>query len=253
MVKVDLNCDLGESFGNYKIGNDANIFPVITSANVACGFHAGDENVMHQTVKLAKENSISIGAHPGLPDLQGFGRRNMDINPDEIYNLVVYQVGALKAFCDIYGVPLNHVKPHGALYNMGARDSEIATAIAKAIYDIDPNLILVGLSNSKLIDAAKEVGLNAASEVFADRRYEEDGQLVSRKKSNAVIENTEDAINQVVKMVTEGKVTSVSGKEIDIDADTICVHGDGAHAFEFVSQIRTKLKEANVEVIRLGG
>ncbi|MBH9580985.1 LamB/YcsF family protein [Staphylococcus felis] len=253
MTKVDLNCDLGESFGNYKIGNDDAIIPLITSANIACGFHAGDENVMAQTVKLAKENGVAIGAHPGFNDLQGFGRRNLDMSPHEIYNMVVYQIGALKAFCDIQNVKMNHVKPHGALYQMGARDPKIAQAIAQAVKDVDSKIVLVGLSHSILIDEAKKLGLKTASEVFADRRYEKDGQLVSRKKEGAVIEDTDEAIAQVVRMVTENKVTAISGEDIDISADTICVHGDGAHALEFVKQIRKRLSEVNVDIVKIGG
>lgn len=252
-MKVDLNCDLGESFGNYQIGNDREVLPLITSANVACGFHAGDENVMAETVRRAKENGVRVGAHPGFPDLPGFGRRNMDMSLTEIYNMVVYQVGALKMFCDINGVVLNHVKPHGALYQMAVRDETIARTIASAVYDIDPNLYLVGLSKSLLIDAGKAQGLKVASEVFADRRYESDGQLVSRKKEGATIEESEEAIAQVVQMVTEGTVKAISGEVIEIEADTICVHGDGAHALEFVKEIRSRLSEVNVDIVTLGG
>ncbi|PTE68043.1 LamB/YcsF family protein [Staphylococcus devriesei] len=247
-MQIDLNCDLGEAFGNYSFGGDADIIPLITSANIACGFHAGDENVMNETVKLAKEHGVGIGAHPGLPDLKGFGRRNMDIAPDEIYNLVVYQLGALNGFCKIHGTRINHVKPHGALYQMGARDKTIARAIAQAVYDFDPELIFVGLSNTLLISEAQAIGLKVASEVFADRRYEDDGQLVSRKEKDASITNTEEALNQVIKMVTENKVVSKNGKEIDLQADTICVHGDGAHALEFVTQIRKKLTKEGIDI-----
>ncbi|MBA8779069.1 5-oxoprolinase subunit PxpA [Staphylococcus schleiferi subsp. coagulans] len=252
-MKIDLNCDLGESFGNYKIGNDQSVIPLITSANIACGFHAGDVNVMAETVKLAKQNHVGIGAHPGFPDLQGFGRRNLDMSLKEIFNMVVYQGGALKAFCDIQGVKLNHVKPHGALYQMASRDAEIAKAITSAIYEIDPKLYLMGLSNSILIDEGRKQGLNVASEVFADRRYENDGQLVSRKKEGAVIEDSYEAIEQVLQMVKEGTVKTISGEIIDIKADTICVHGDGAHALEFVKQIRSHLSEENVDIRTLGG
>ncbi|RIL69897.1 5-oxoprolinase subunit PxpA [Staphylococcus devriesei] len=247
-MQIDLNCDLGEAFGNYSFGGDADIIPLITSANIACGFHAGDENVMNETVKLAKEHGVGIGAHPGLPDLKGFGRRNMDIAPNEIYNLVVYQLGALNGFCKIHGTRINHVKPHGALYQMGARDKTIAHAIAQAVYDFDPELIFVGLSNTLLISEAQNVGLKVASEVFADRRYEDDGQLVSRKEKDASITNTEEALNQVIKMVTENKVVSKNGKEINLQADTICVHGDGAHALEFVTQIRKKLTKEGIDI-----
>lgn len=252
-MKIDLNCDLGEAFGNYSFGGDHQIIPLITSANIACGFHAGDENVMYETVKLAKENGVGIGAHPGFHDIQGFGRRNMDLTPDEIYTLVAYQIGALSAFCRIHDVKINHVKPHGALYNMGARDKDIAHAIAQAVYDVDPSLILVGLSNTLLVSEAEAVGLKAANEVFADRRYEENGQLVSRKEADAVLTDTDEAIEQVVKMVKENKVIAKTGKEIELKADTICVHGDGAHALEFVSKIRERLTKEGILITKLGG
>ena len=247
-MQIDLNCDLGEAFGNYSFGGDKDIIPLITSANIACGFHAGDENVMNETIQLAKENNVGIGAHPGLPDLQGFGRRKMDIKPKEIYNLVVYQLGALNGFCKIHGTRINHVKPHGALYNMGAKNKEIAQAIAQAVYDFDKSLVLVGLSNTLLISEAEALGLRTASEVFEDRRYEDDGQLVSRQESDATITNTDEALQQVLKMVTENKVVSKNGKEIDLQADTICVHGDGAHALDFVTQIRKKLTKEGIDI-----
>lgn len=247
-MQIDLNCDLGEAFGNYSFGGDKDIIPLITSANIACGFHAGDENVMNEIIQLAKENNVGIGAHPGLPDLQGFGRRKMDIKPKEIYNLVVYQLGALNGFCKIHGTRINHVKPHGALYNMGAKNKEIAQAIAQAVYDFDKSLVLVGLSNTLLISEAEALGLRTASEVFADRRYEDDGQLVSRQESDATITNTDEALQQVLKMVTENKVVSKNGKEIDLQADTICVHGDGAHALDFVTQIRKKLTKEGIDI-----
>lgn len=247
-MQIDLNCDLGEAFGNYSFGGDKDIIPLITSANIACGFHAGDEDVMNETIQLAKENNVGIGAHPGLPDLQGFGRRKMDIKPKEIYNLVVYQLGALNGFCKIHGTRINHVKPHGALYNMGAKNKEIAQAIAQAVYDFDKSLVLVGLSNTLLISEAEALGLRTASEVFADRRYEDDGQLVSRQESDATITNTDEALQQVLKMVTENKVVSKNGKEIDLQADTICVHGDGAHALDFVTQIRKKLTKEGIDI-----
>ena len=247
-MQIDLNCDLGEAFGNYSFGGDKDIIPLITSANIACGFHAGDENVMNETIQLAKENNVGIGAHPGLPDLQGFGRRKMDIKPKEIYNLVVYQLGALNGFCKIHGTRINHVKPHGALYNMGAKNKEIAQAIAQAVYDFDKSVVLVGLSNTLLISEAEALGLRTASEVFADRRYEDDGQLVSRQESDATITNTDEALQQVLKMVTENKFVSKNGKEIDLKADTICVHGDGAHALDFVTQIRKKLTKEGIDI-----
>lgn len=253
MMKVDLNCDLGEAFGNYSFGGDDQIIPLITSANIACGFHAGDQHVMNQTVELAKANGVGIGAHPGLPDLQGFGRRNMDLSTKEIYDIVIYQLGALSGFCNVHQVKINHVKPHGALYQMGARDKAIAHAIAQAVYDFDKSLIYVGLSNTLLVTEAQAVGLTTASEVFADRRYEDNGQLVSRKESDALITDTEEAIEQVVKMVKSQKVVTKNNKEIDIQADTICVHGDGEHALEFVTKIRDRLKKEGVSISKLGG
>ncbi|MGC9676324.1 5-oxoprolinase subunit PxpA [Staphylococcus warneri] len=247
-MQIDLNCDLGEAFGNYSFGGDKDILPLITSANIACGFHAGDANVMNETIQLAKRHNIGIGAHPGLPDLQGFGRRKLDMSPEEVYNIVVYQLGALNGFCQIHDVKMNHVKPHGALYQMGAKDKSIASAIAQAVYDFDKTLVFVGLANTLLISEAKKLGLKTASEVFADRRYEDDGQLVSRKEPEAVISDSDEALNQVVKMVTENKVISKNNKEITLQADTICVHGDGAHALEFVTKIREKLTKEGIDI-----
>lgn len=247
-MQIDLNCDLGEAFGNYSFGGDKDILPLITSANIACGFHAGDANVMNETIQLAKRHNIGIGAHPGLPDLQGFGRRKLDMSPEEVYNIVVYQLGALNGFCLIHDVKMNHVKPHGALYQMGAKDKSIASAIAQAVYDFDKTLVFVGLANTLLISEAKKLGLKTASEVFADRRYEDDGQLVSRKEPDAVISDSDEALNQVVKMVTENKVISKNNKEITLQADTICVHGDGAHALEFVNKIREKLTKEGIDI-----
>ena len=247
-MQIDLNCDLGEAFGNYSFGGDKDILPLITSANIACGFHAGDANVMNETIQLAKRHNIGIGAHPGLPDLQGFGRRKLDMSPEEVYNIVVYQLGALNGFCQIHDVKMNHVKPHGALYQMGAKDKSIASAIAQAVYDFDKTLVFVGLANTLLISEAKKLGIKTASEVFADRRYEDDGQLVSRKEPDAVISDSDEALNQVVKMVTENKFIYKNNKEITLQADTICVHGDGAHALEFVTKIREKLTKEGIDI-----
>lgn len=248
MVEVDLNCDLGESFGNYKVGDDQSIIPLITSANIACGFHAGDHHVMNETVKLAKENNIQIGAHPGLQDLIGFGRRDMDISYTEVYEIVLYQLGALSAFCKIHNTKIHHVKPHGALYQMGARNPKIADAIVSAVKDFDKNLFLVGLSGSELIKSCKRLDLQYKSEVFADRGYEDDGQLVSRKKEGALITDTYEAVAQVLKMVKDSKVTTISGKEIPIEADTICVHGDGEHALNFVKEIIDTFQKEGIEI-----
>ena len=249
MDKIDLNCDLGESFGNYKIGMDEEVIPLISSANIACGFHASDPVVMSRTVRLAKENGVSIGAHPGLPDLMGFGRRNMDIKPQEAKAYVQYQIGALSAFCKAQGVPLVHVKPHGALYNMAGRDYKLAKAICEGIFEVDSKLILLALSGSQMIKAAEDVGLRAASEVFADRAYEEDGSLVSRSKPGAVITDEAEAIKRVVRMAKEGKVTSITGKDIAIKADSVCVHGDNANALRLVRKIRSSLTDSGIRIL----
>lgn len=248
MHKIDLNCDLGESFGTYKIGVDEEILNFVTSANIACGFHAGDPGVMHKTVKLALEKSVSIGAHPGLPDLVGFGRRNMNISPEEAYDMVVYQVGALNAFVKSEGGIMQHVKPHGALYNMAAKDQVLAEAIAKAIYKVDPQLILFGLSGSELIKAGENIGLSTASEVFADRTYQQDGSLTPRINKDALITNSDTAIKQVIKMVTEGNVFCQQGFYIPIKADTICIHGDGVHALDFAQEINKQLEAFKINI-----
>ncbi|EDL66144.1 5-oxoprolinase subunit PxpA [Bacillus sp. SG-1] len=241
-MHIDLNCDLGESFGTYSKGNDEKILEIITSANIACGFHAGDPQIMLKTVQLALKNGVKIGAHPGYPDLQGFGRRNIDISPEEIYSLVLYQIGALNAIVRSQGGQLSHVKPHGALYNRAAKEIETAKAIAKAIHDFDPSLTLFGLANSKMITAGKELGLETASEVFADRTYRSDGTLTPRSQEGAVIHDDDQALAQVVKMVKEHKVVSTDGTEIDITPDTICLHGDNEQALIFAGKIIKILK-----------
>ena len=248
MPSIDLNCDLGESFGAYTIGMDAQVIPYVTSANVACGFHAGDAVVMERTVALCKASGAAVGAHPGLPDLQGFGRRVMKISPAEAGAFVTYQVGALKAFCDAAGVPLHHVKPHGALYNMAGRDRELADAIARAVQSAAPGAVLLALSGSEMVRAAQAIGLPVASEVFADRGYRPDGSLVPRGTPGAMIEDEDEAITRVIRMVTEGKVTANDGTDIAIQADSACVHGDGPKALAFVEKIGAALQAAGVEL-----
>lgn len=252
MKTVDLNCDLGESFGAYTIGDDAHVIPLISSANIACGYHAGDAVVMEKTVAAAAASGIGIGAHPGYPDLQGFGRRNLNASPTEVRAYVRYQVGALQAFCKEHDVPLQHVKPHGAMYNMAAKDEKLAKAICEGMADLQPGLILLGLAGSKMLEAARAAGIPCASEVFADRAYEEDGTLVARSKPGAMITDENEAIARVLRMVTDGKVTAVTGKDIDIRADSICVHGDGAKALAFVTRIREVLNSAGVKIASLG-
>lgn len=243
---IDLNCDMGESYGLYKIGNDEAIFPYITSASIACGFHAGDAGIMKRTVKKAIKHNVAIGAHPGLPDLQGFGRRQMAITGSDAYNMVVYQIGALTAFVQSEGGVLRHVKPHGALYNMAASDKTLAEAIAEAVYRVNPLLVLFGLSGSELTRAGSKIGLRVAHEVFADRTYQDDGSLTSRKSSDAMISNEEVAAAQCLKIVREGMITSRNGTEIQVQADTICLHGDGEHAALFAAKIHTLFKEENI-------
>ena len=248
MFKVDLNCDLGESFGNYKLGLDEEVIKYISSANVACGFHASDPLVMAHTVKLAKEASVCVGAHPGFPDLVGFGRRNMNVSPKEAKAMIQYQIGALDAFCKAAGIKIQHVKPHGALYNMAGKDLKLAEAICEGIYEVNPNLILLALSGSEMVKAAQNIGLKVAREAFADRAYEEDGSLVARTKEGAMITDEEEAIKRVVKMVKENKVEAITGKEIYIKVDSICVHGDGPKALEFVKKINNRLATENIKI-----
>ena len=248
MYCVDLNSDLGESFGSYKIGKDEDIIPLISSANVACGAHAGDPDVMAKTAELCKKSKISMGAHPRFFDLMGFGRRNMAVSPEEVKNLIVYQIGALDAFAKSQGIKLQHVKPHGALYNMAAKDKSLARAIAEGIYSYNPDLILLGLSGSEMLNAAKEIGLPYAAEVFADRAYEDDGTLVARSKPGAMIKDEDEAVSRVIRMVKEHRVTTVSGKDIEISPASVCVHGDSEKALLFVKKIRDALLQEGIEI-----
>lgn len=248
MYSVDLNCDLGESFGAYKMGSDEQILPLITSANIACGYHAGDPGMMRQTVKLAMEHGIAVGAHPGLPDLIGFGRRNMDVSPQEVYDMTVYQIGALDAFVRSEGGTMQHVKPHGALYNMAAQNAGLADAIAESVYKVNPELVLFGLSGSELIRAGRRIGLRTASEVFADRTYQQDGSLTPRRQPDALIHDPELAAGRIIRMVKEGTVRSQQGIDVPIAADTICIHGDGEHALPFARRIKQLLIDEGVAV-----
>lgn len=248
MYRVDLNSDLGESFGNYTLGMDDKIIPLVSSANVACGYHASDPVVMNRTIAMAKEAGIRVGAHPGFPDLMGFGRRNMAVSPAEAKAYTLYQLGALDAFCRVKGVKMQHVKPHGALYNMAAKDYALSQAICEAVAEFDKNLIVLALSGGELAHAANDMGLRTALEVFADRAYEEDGSLVNRRKEGAMITDEEEAISRVVRMIKEKKVTAITGKDIPIQADSVCVHGDGAKALAFVEQIRKTLTKEGIEI-----
>ena len=253
MTKVDLNCDLGESFGAYKIGMDEEVLQYISSANIACGWHAGDSMVMEKTVALAKKNNTAIGAHPGFPDLVGFGRRNLAATPAEVKTYIKYQVGALQAFAKAEGVKLQHVKPHGALYNMAAKDPKLAMAIAEAIKEGDSSLILMGLANSEMIKAGEALGLQVANEVFADRAYNDDGTLVARSLPGAVIHDKDLAIKRVIRMVKEGKVESINGKDVEIKVHSICIHGDNPEALVFSKNIREALINEGIEISSLRG
>ena len=251
MYRIDLNSDLGESFGRYTIGMDDKIIPLITSANVACGFHASDPVVMEKTIAMAKEAGICVGAHPGYPDLMGFGRRNMNVTPAEAKAYTLYQIGALDAFCKANGLIMQHVKPHGALYNMAAKDYNLAKGICEAVAEYNKDLIIMALSGGQLVQAAKDMGLRTALEVFADRAYEEDGSLVDRRKEGAMVTDEDEAIARVIRMVKEKKVTAITGKDIPITADSVCVHGDGVKALAFVEKIRKALTEEGIEICSL--
>lgn len=243
MKTIDINCDLGEG-----IGNDELIMPYISSANIACGYHAGDANTMKQTVELCKKYNVAVGAHPSFPDKENFGRTDMLLHPGEIYEMIIKQINGLEKVAMSADVPVHHVKPHGALYNMAARDKGLAPFVALALLDTNPKYILYGLSGSYLIKEAKNLGLKTVSEVFADRTYKDDGSLTSRNKPGALIEDTDAAVAQVLQMVKERTVTSVTGKKVPIVAETICIHGDGEHAVEFAKAVHRALKENNIAI-----
>ena len=249
--KIDLNSDVGESFGNYKLGLDEEVIPLISSANIACGFHAGDPTVMRHTIAIAKKNGVAIGAHPGFPDLIGFGRRNLDASLEEIRDYVTYQIGALQAFTAAAGMTLQHVKPHGALYNMAVKDPTIWDAVAEAIAAVNARLILyvlAGMDRENLKAIGAKHGLRIAYEFFGDRAYNPDGSLVSRKEPGAVIHDGDIVAEKIVKMVKEGRVVCIDGTEIDMTADTICVHGDNPAALSLVQKIRATLQASGVEI-----
>lgn len=252
MKTIDINCDMGESFGVYKITTDDAVMNFISSANIACGFHAGDPMVMRKTVKLALENGVGVGAHPGFPDLMGFGRREMKLSLDEIETSVIYQVGALMGMVRSEGGTLQHVKPHGMLYNMAVKDNKIAEAIARGIAKVDSNLILVALASSEFAEAGKKVGLKVANEVFADRGYNADGSLVARGTPGAFIRDPKIAAQRVVKMVKEGKVEAIDGTVISFQADTVCLHGDNPEVVTFVQTISQALDSEGIKLTPMG-
>jgi UPF0271 protein len=251
-LRIDINCDMGESFGNYRFGADEDIVGHITSANIACGFHAGDPQVMDRTVALCAGHGVSVGAHPSYPDLLGFGRRDLAATPEEVRGYVIYQVGALAAFARAHGVRLRHVKGHGSIYNMAARDERLARAMAEGVACVDPELIFVCLAGSVMLDAGKAAGLKVASEVFADRAYNSDGSLVSRRIAGAVIHDPEEVAQRVTQMALQGAVKTISGETIAVQADTVCVHGDTPGAAQLAAAIRARLVAAGVVVKPMG-
>jgi UPF0271 protein len=247
-MRIDLNSDLGESFGPWSMGDDSALMASISSANVACGFHAGDPGTMRATVALARARGVAIGAHPGFPDLAGFGRREIKATPQEVEDFVVYQVAALAGIAAAQGVRLQHVKAHGALYNMACRDRALAGAIVRAVASLDRSLILFGLPNSELINAGREAGLNVAAEVFADRAYEPDGSLASRQKGGSVIHDQAAVVARAIRMVRERCVVVTDGSVITLEADTICLHGDTPGAAELARAVRAGLESAGVKI-----
>lgn len=243
-MKIDLNSDLGESFGRYQLGKDSEVIKLVTSVNVACGFHASDPDVMAQTVAAAQAAGVGVGAHPGYPDLQGFGRRQMKLTPLEVKHLVMYQIGALQAFTKDH--KLHHVKPHGALYNMAAKDHALALAICQGIQQVDPQLPIYGLAGSELIKAAQEISLPYAQEVFGDRNYLADGSLVPRSQANAVITDPQKVAAHVLEMVKTHAVTAIDGTKVKLQADSVCVHGDNQAALAIVAYLRKALTQVKI-------
>lgn len=243
MRYIDINCDMGEG-----MENDAALMPYISSANIACGYHAGNEETMQQTVALASRYGVAIGAHVSFLDKENFGRKEMELPPDVVYELVLQQLIILQKIVKMQAVSIKHVKPHGALYNMSARNKQLADIIARVVHDFDPSLILVGLSDSHSINEAKTLGLQTASEAFADRRYEENGSLRSRSLPGALLEDADEVAEQVLKMVSNKTVIAITGKEIPVTAETICIHGDGKHAVEFAQTIYQNLKNHSIEI-----
>ena len=248
MKRIDINCDMGESYGAWKMGADAEVMPYISSANIACGFHGGDPATIRQTVKLAVDQGVVVGAHPSLPDLQGFGRRVMRISPQDMYDLIVYQAGAVEAFARAAGVKLHHVKCHGALYNMAATDEALAEEMVRAVNDLGGGVILYALSNSKMMQVAKQKGIAVAGEVFADRGYADDGTLWPRGKPGAMIEDANVATERALAIVEKGYVTALSGKPVPVSADTLCLHGDQPGAVTFAKAIRKAFSEHGITV-----
>ena len=248
-ARIDFNCDMGESFGSYKMGYDEEVIKYVTSANIACGFHAGDPGWMRRTVGLAEEHGVAVGAHPSFPDLQGFGRRNMVVSPQEAKDDVVYQIGALAAFTS--GKKLQHVKPHGAMYNMAAGGGDLAKAICQSVLEVDTEMILVVLAGTPWAHVAREMGVRVAEEAFADRALNPDGTLVARSKPGSVIHDLDEVVERSIRIVTKGKATTITGEEIEVHADTFCLHGDTPDAKEMAAALKSGLEAAGVEIVPL--
>jgi UPF0271 protein len=247
MRTIDLNCDMGESYGAWQMGADAEVMPHITSANIACGFHGGDPATLRKTVRLALDHGVAIGAHPSLPDIQGFGRRPMKISPQDMYDLVVYQAGAVEGFARAAGAKLHHIKCHGALYNMAATDEALSDAMARAARDLG-NVMIYALSNSRMIATVKKLGVPVCGEVFADRGYSDDGTLAPRDKPGGMIVDAAKSVQQALAMVEDGTVISVNGKRVPVVAETLCLHGDQPGAAVFAVALRKAFKERNISV-----
>ena len=251
-MRIDINSDMGESFGAYIIGHDAGLMTSITSANVAAGFHAGDPSVLRGTIRLARMHGVAVGAHPGFPDLVGFGRRELHVTPQEAEDFVLYQIAAVAGVAAAEGVKLQHVKPHGALFNMAVRNAELAGAIVKAVAAFDASLILFGLPGSEILKAGRAAGLRVAAEVFADRAYEPDGSLASRRKPGSVIHDPDAVVARAVRMVKDRTVVAIDGSVVPLEADTICVHGDTPGSDDLAAKIRAGLERAGITVMPLG-
>ena len=250
VARIDFNCDMGESFGAWKMGLDEEVIKHVTSSNIACGFHAGDPVWMEHTVELARAHGVAIGAHPSYPDLMGFGRRDMAASPGDVKSYVKYQVGALRGFLE--GGKLQHVKAHGALYNAAIKDDDLARAICQAVLEIDPQIILVVLAGTRWVEIAREMGNRVARETFADRAFSPDGTLAPRSQPGAVLHDPDQVVERSLRMVIEGSVTATDGQDIPIEADTICLHGDNPGAVELAAAIRSRFEEEGVEVVPMG-
>ena len=248
MKRIDLNCDMGESYGAWKMGADADVMPLITSANIACGFHAGDPATIRRTVRLAVDGGVAVGAHPSLPDLMGFGRRTMRISPQEMYDLIVYQAGAVEAFARAAGAKLHHVKCHGALYNMAAVDEGLSDAMARAVKDLGSEVFLYVLSRSKSFEIGKKSGIRVIGEVFADRGYADDGTLAPRDRPGGLIEDANASVKQALAMIEDGYVTSLGGKRVPVSVDTMCLHGDQPGAVAFAQALRKAFSGKGINV-----